>query len=210
MYKRQVDSEAGSTIYDIENDAQFAFESQEPQKETRETRKRRNNKIIDTTIRAAKEEENFQLNIKKMDLYLFLTIFTAILILTAALAYQASMIIIVPASILLYVTLQVAEPKIHKLIQLVTSTYHGSVRRKKGTKRLTRLVNSNDTFCPENQTISPTYVGEWVRRTNNIGRNRSMRINACSRKNTKLRNETETRLIENRPYVKGVSRGGLL
>ena len=56
-----------------------------------------------------------------MDLYLFLTVFTAMIILTSALAYQASMIIIVPAAILLYVTLQVAEPKIHKLLTLVTT-----------------------------------------------------------------------------------------
>ena len=31
-----------------------------------------------------------------------------------------------------------------------------------------------------------------------------MRIDACSRKNTKMKHETETRLIENRPYVRGI------
>ena len=124
-------------------------------------------------------------------------------ILTLALAYQASMIIIVPAAILLYVTLQVAEPKIRKLLALIATICHGPKKHKRRTKRLTRLIDSSRTFCPENQTISPTYVGEWVRRTNNIGRNKSMRIDACSRKNTKMKHETETRLIENRPYVRG-------
>ena len=128
----------------------------------------------------------FRFSVNKMDLYLFLTVFTAMSILTSALAYQASMIIIVPAAILLYVTLQVAEPKINKLLTLVTTLYRGPERRKRKIKQLTRLIDSSRTFCPENQTISPTYVGEWVRKTNSVGRNKSMRINACSRKNTCL------------------------
>ena len=179
-----VDSEAESTIYDIGNDTQFAFESQEPWNETREVRKKHDNLITGAATSGAGGEDNFQISVNKMDLYLFLTVFTAMIILTSVLAYQASMIIIVPASILLYVTLQVAEPKIRNLITFVMSTYWNPGKRKKGSKRLTRLINSNETFCPENQTILPTYVGEWVRRTSNIGRNRSMRINACSQKNT--------------------------
>ena len=128
-----VDSEAESTIYDIGNDTQFAFESQEPRNEIREVRKKHNNQITGTTTSGAGGEDNFQLSVNKMDLYLFLTVFTAMIILTSALAYQASMIVIVPASILLYVTLQVAEPKIHNLITFITSTYRSSVKRKKGT-----------------------------------------------------------------------------
>ena len=75
------DSEVESTIYDLGNDTQFAFESQEPEEDIRERRVERTSKKRDTTNNGAEGRDNLQFSINKMDLYLFLTVFTAMSIL---------------------------------------------------------------------------------------------------------------------------------
>ena len=134
------DSDVESTLYDLGKDTQFAFESQKAEEETRERRTERPRTKRGTSNNGADGNDKLQFSVDKMDLYLFLTVFAAMSILTLALAYQASMIIIVPAAILMYVTLQVAEPKIHKLLALIASIWRDPKKHKRRTKRLTQDI----------------------------------------------------------------------
>ena len=78
------DSEAVSTIHDIGNDTQFAFESQEPEDGARKNHINQTNQEYSKTNGGRGRGNDFQLSINKMDLYLFLTVFTAMMILTLA------------------------------------------------------------------------------------------------------------------------------
>ena len=148
-------SDVESTLYDLGKDTQFAFGSQIAEEETRARRIERPRTKRGTPNNDA-DNNKLQFSIDKMDLYLFLTVFTAMSIMTLALAYQASMIIVVPAAILLYVTLQVAEPKIQKLLALIASIWCDPGRHRKRTKRLTRLVDSSRTSVSYTHLTLPT------------------------------------------------------
>ena len=71
------DSDIESTLYDIGKDTQFAFESQKAEGETRKRRAERPPTKEETSNNNADDNGKLQFSIDKMDLYLFLTVFTA-------------------------------------------------------------------------------------------------------------------------------------